>query len=110
MRAQLGDKLPEILNRIQEAALNGDMAAARLIVDRVLPARKAEEMPVSLDIPKHGTLSEKAEAIIQAVADGAVAPSQGSQLITALGAMARIIEVEQLEQRISALERGDHER
>lgn len=104
IRGRLGVNLERILEQVEQAALSGDMAAARLIIDRVLPARKAEEMPVLLDMPEFLTLAQKAERVVQAVADGLIAPGQASQLLTGLGAVARIVEVTELEQRLVALE------
>lgn len=104
IRGRLSTNLERILEQVEQAALGGDMAAARLIIDRVLPARKPEEVPVVLDMPEGLTLAQKAERVIQAVADGLIAPGQACQLLTGLGAVARIVEVTELEQRIATLE------
>lgn len=110
IRGRLSTNLERILEQVEQAALGGDMAAARLIIDRVLPARKAEEVPVVLDMPEGLTLAQKAERVIQAVADGMIAPGQASQLLTGLGAVARIVEVTELEQRIATLEERANEK
>lgn len=106
LRERLQDSLEPILAQVEQAALAGDMQAIRLLLDKVLPPRKAEESPVCLDLPNDASLTAKADAMIQAVASGQIAPSQANQLITALGSMARIIEVRELEARILALEEG----
>lgn len=67
-------------------------------------------MPVVLDMPEGLTLAQKAERVIQAVADGMIAPGQASQLLTGLGAVARIVEVTELEQRIATLEERANEK
>ena len=42
--------------------------------------------------------------MLAAVAAGVLAPSQGSQLITAIGSLARVSEIDELAQRITKLE------
>ena len=50
------------------------------------------------------TLTDKGKAVLGAISTGELAPGQGSQLITAIGALARVIELDDLERRISELE------
>jgi hypothetical protein len=50
------------------------------------------------------TLTDQGRAVLSAVSAGALAPSQGSQLIAAIGALARVAEIDELERRLSALE------
>lgn len=51
-----------------------------------------------------GTLTEQGRAVLTAVAAGALAPGQGCQLIAAIGALARVAEIDELSTRITALE------
>lgn len=50
------------------------------------------------------TLSAKAAAVLDAVAAGELAPGQAAQLVSALGTMAKIIETDDLAQRVAKLE------
>lgn len=104
LRASLAECLPDVLENLTRAAVAGDMQATRILLDRVLPPLRAEESPVSVDLPVAGSLAEKAEAVLTAAASGEVGTSQAAQMISALGTTARIIEAEELEQRITALE------
>lgn len=104
LRASLAECLPDVLDNLAKAAVAGDMQATRILLDRVLPPLRAEESPVSVDLPAAGSLAEKAEAVLTAAALGEVGPGQAAQMISALGTTARIIEAEELEQRIAALE------
>lgn len=45
---------------------------------------------------------------MQAVASGQVAPGVGSQLIAALGQVARVAEIDELERRMAAVEARQH--
>jgi hypothetical protein len=45
-------------------------------------------------------------AIVQAVAAGEIAPGQGAALLTGLGALARIKEIDELTARMESIERA----
>jgi len=104
MRDTLAADVPEILAGLVMAAKAGDMQAARLVLERVLPPVKAIEQGVALALPKGGTLTAKASAVLTAAAAGTLAPGQAVQLIAALGTLAKITEVDELAARITALE------
>lgn len=104
LRAALADHLPDIIDQLVESAKSGDIQAARLILERILPPVKAIEQPVVLHMPEGGTLTAKAEAVLSAAALGDLAPTQAAQLITALGTLAKITEIDDLAARITQLE------
>lgn len=104
LRASIAEHLPEIITRLVTQARAGDAQAARLLLERVLPPMKATEQPVELTLPPDAGLTAQGVAIVQAVADGKLAPGQGAQLLTGLGSLARIREIDELEKRISLLE------
>ncbi|MBK9238524.1 MAG: hypothetical protein IPO19_22185 [Rhodoferax sp.] len=90
------------------AAQGGDVQAARLILERVLPPVKAVEQAVTLQLPEDGTLTAKAAAVLSAAAVGLLAPGQAAQLIAALGTLAKLSEVDELAARIKTLEEKSH--
>jgi hypothetical protein len=104
MRQSLSGDVPEILAGLVAAAKGGDVQAARLILERVLPPLKGVELPVTLSLPDGGTLTAKANAMLVAAANGDLAPGQAAQLISALGSMAKIAEIDDLSARITKLE------
>ena len=104
LRAALTGDVPDILAGLVLAAKGGDVQAARLILERILPPVKAIEQPVELQLPDGGTLTAKAAAVLSAAAAGDLAPGQAAQLIAALGTLAKIYEVDELAARITALE------
>lgn len=104
LRAKLASDIPEILTGLVLAAKGGDVQAARLILERVLPPVRAVEQAVALRLPKGGTLTSKAEAVLSSAAAGDLAPGQAAQLIAALGSLAKITEIDELTNRITALE------
>ena len=103
LRAQLEPDAPEILQTMVAAAKGGDVQAARLILERILPPVKPIEQCIELAMVGD-TLTDKGKAVLGAISTGELAPGQGSQLIAAIGALARVIELDDLERRISELE------
>ncbi|MBS0236393.1 MAG: hypothetical protein JSS50_03525 [Proteobacteria bacterium] len=88
-----------------ELALDGDMQAIKLILERILP--RCSERPVSLQLPcvkdTSGILLAE-EAVMSAVTSGALTITEGQGLMAMLDSMRKSIETNQFEQRIIALE------
>ena len=105
-REALASKLPEVLQAVVQAACAGDMQAARLVLDRCLPALKPLEATIEgLALPT-GTLAQQARDILASVSRGEVAPGQAAQLVASIGAVAKIAEFDELTARIEALEKA----
>ena len=64
IRASLAGDVPEILAGLVTAAKGGDVQAARLILERILPPVKAIEQAVELQLPNDETLTAKANAVL----------------------------------------------
>ncbi len=103
IREKIAGEMPEIIQVLADQAKGGDVAAARLLMERVYPALKPVEVPVALDLPG-ASLSDDGRAVLAAVASGSVPPSQGAALVAAIGALARVVEVDELMARVAALE------
>lgn len=106
LRASIAGYVPEIIGQLVEAAKGGDVQAARLLLERVLPPMKSTELAVPLALPD-GSLTEQGRAVLAAVSVGDLAPGQGAQLLAAIGGLARVIEIDELTDRIEKLE-GHH--
>lgn len=103
--AMMADDLEEITRKVVDAAKDGDMQAAKFVIERSIPP--ARERPISLDLPEIDTLDgiSKAQALIlQAVAGGELLPSEGDALAGIVEQRRKAIETQELEQRIAALE------
>ncbi len=105
LRAVIAKRVPAIINRLVEQALGGDVQAAKILLERTLPALKAAEQAEPVNM--HGeTLSAQGAAVLAAVANGELGPSQGAALLAGLGALARVREIDELDARLTALEKG----
>lgn len=103
LRAGIAKDVPAIVAKLKEQAKAGDTTAARLLLERVLPPLKALEQPVPLALPD-GSLSDQGRAVLVAAGAGQLAPMQAAQLLAGLGALAKLIETDELAARVAALE------
>ncbi|CAI8176936.1 MAG: Uncharacterised protein [Marinobacterium sp. xm-d-530] len=95
LREALKEDLPELLVTLKERALAGDMAAMRLLLDRVMPSKKQEANTVDIpELEEAESFQDKADAILSAVALGKLAPEHGVALINAIGSMVKPINVD----------------
>ncbi|MBK9346722.1 MAG: hypothetical protein IPN06_09960 [Burkholderiales bacterium] len=104
LRASIAERVPELLAAMIDKALEGDVGAARLLLERAIAPLKATEHAVELSLPDGGTLTAQGRAVLSAVAGGGLAPSQGAALLGAIGTLARVTEIDELAARVAALE------
>jgi hypothetical protein len=106
----LAGQVEALTQKAVQAALQGDMAAMRLCLERVAPVRKGAtiriELPYVIDI---NTLNNALNSVIQGVAIGELTTDEGAAVAGLLEAKRRVIETQELEARIKALEGKQHE-
>lgn len=104
LRKALADRGADVAGVVLAAAIGGDLTACRMVLERLVPPLRATAAPVALALPAGAGLTDTGKAILTAAAGGDLPPDIASQLITALGALAKISEIDALEKRISLLE------
>ena len=107
LRNAIVESMPQIIENLVNLAKNGDVAAAKVLLDRVCPTLKPQAMPINL--PVNGSLAEQGGEIIKATMTGQIPPDIGSQLITALTHQAKIVEIDDVIKRLEVLERHKNE-
>ena len=75
------------------------------LLKRVSPPYKQTYQPVSFDFPSDGTPSDKANAVLNAIADGDISPDVGHLLIDAISKSLGIEEITDFAKRLEALEK-----
>jgi hypothetical protein len=95
--------MPEIILTLVGLAKGGDVAAAKILLDRCCPALKPQAMTINL--PVNGTLAEQGNEIIRATMSGQIPPDIGSQLITALANQGKLVELQELTERLHHIEK-----
>ena len=103
LRKSIVNDMPEIILKLVDQAKNGDTAAAKILLDRCCHTLKPQAM--NINIPVNGTLAEQGGEIISATLSGQIPPDIGSQLITALSNQGKLIELQELTERLSRLEK-----
>lgn len=105
VRKMLEPHREALIKKAVELAMNGDATALRLCLDKLAPAPKATAELIRVPALRDAeTLTGKASAILDAVGAGMVPPDVGVSLLSALSSVARVIETDELERRIAALE------
>ncbi|MGH8502873.1 MAG: DUF5681 domain-containing protein [Gammaproteobacteria bacterium] len=102
LREALKDDLDEIIEKVKAAAREGSPIHQRMILERALPALKPVDEPVKLRLS--GSLTERAQAVVKAVGAGRLTPDQAGRLMGLLADEARVIETDEIIERIAALE------
>jgi hypothetical protein len=103
LRAAIRERLPDIIDRLTEQAAGGDVGAARLLLERVISPIKAAEETAPMNLPD-APLTDQGRAVLAAVGAGELAPAHAAQLLSGLVALAKLIETDELERRITELE------
>lgn len=103
IRASIAQRMPELLQTLMGRALEGDVAAARLLLERAVAPLRAVDPAQVIHLPG-GTLTERGQAVLGAVSAGELSPGQGAALIGAIGSLARVAEMDELAARVAALE------
>jgi hypothetical protein len=106
LRDQLQDAAPDIVKAVVAAAKGGDVQAARIVLDKLIPSIKASSAPISIPLPAGSGFLERAETVFSAMAKGEVSPDDATAFLGALATVMKTQEVDDLEARITALERS----
>lgn len=103
LRAAIREHVPAIITAMVEQAKAGDVQAARLLLERAIPAVKPIAEPVRVDMVGD-TLTDKAASILDTVSRGELSPADAKLLLDGLAGVAKITEIDELARRVSALE------
>jgi hypothetical protein len=96
-----------IIGKAAELAKDGDVAAIRICMDRLAPARRSNT--VAFDLPPLGTATDTvaaAAAIVAAVAAGELTPPEAADLAKVIDIYLRALATAGFEQRLARLESG----
>ena len=103
--ATMEGELDAIMKSVIEAAKAGDMVAARLVVDKLIPA--AKDRPVSINLPQItdvATCNQAQAQITASVASGDLLLSEGEALAGLVEHQRRALETHDLAKRLESIE------
>jgi hypothetical protein len=104
--ALLDGEAEALTRKVVELAKDGNLAALRLCLERLLPPRK--DRPIIFTLPQlEGAedLPQALKAILEAVARGEITPGEGQSLTMMLEAYRKGLETADLEARLTELEK-----
>jgi len=104
LRLRFEKELPTVMKRVITAALDGDMQAAKLVIDRCIPTLRPEAASVTIPGVMGASLSDRVGAVLDAVAEGRLPPDVGASILSALANVSRTIEVADISRRLDLLE------
>ncbi len=110
-QALLDGESEALTRKAVSMALEGDVTALRLCLERITPPRR--DTPVTFDLPVMRSLRDAASAaaaIIAAVAAGDLTPTEGTHVMALIDSFRRTLEVTEIEERIANLERARNEK
>jgi hypothetical protein len=99
------DDAKEIVQAVIVAAKAGDMVAAKIVLDRISPARKGR--PIHFELPEARTADDVAAAlaaVVSAMADGELTPDEAALVASVLEMRRKSIETIEHENRLRILE------
>lgn len=105
VRRLLQDSAQEIVANVISAAQNGDMQAARIILDKIIPAKK--DAPVTINLPPIKSSADAAEAmaaVLAGVSEGSLTLSEADGIAKLIGNYINILELTDLEARLKSVE------
>lgn len=105
LREKIRKAAPVIIDSLVSAAQAGDTAAGKALLAFTLSPYKAVDRPVNVPMPDDmRDLSGATSAILRALATGTLTPDQAASVAGTLGALARVREFAELEDRLTHLE------
>jgi len=110
-REAIRKALPGIVAELISSAQSGDTTAAKLLLERVMPAYKPQDRPAPLALA-NGTpdLAGAAQAALVGLSSGTLTPDQAGAVAGVLSALVRVKESVELENRVAALENRTHDK
>jgi hypothetical protein len=101
----------QLFEKVRELAQAGDVACLRMMLDRIWPPRKAQ--PVNVTLPPINSSQDALAAIAAicaALREGGLTPDEITALSSVVGRSIQVIELQDLERRVAALEEARDKR
>jgi len=101
----------QIFQKVSELAKAGDVSCLRMLLDRIWPPRKAQ--PINVTMPPINSSQDvlaAIAAIFKALGESRLTPDEIMALSSVVGRSIQVIEHQDLERRIAALEEAREKR
>ncbi len=105
LREKLLPHADQLIEMVTTYAKSGDMAAMKIVMDRIIPPLKEE--PIHVTIPKIESAADCTQAqaaVVNAVAAGELLPSEGQTMSNLIEAQRRAFETTELAQQMQQIQ------
>jgi hypothetical protein len=102
--ALLDGQAEALTRKAIERALEGDILALRICLDRILPARRDRSVHFKVSVTNDGDLVAACDEIMRALASGQLTPNEAATIAGVIESRCRVLEHVELIGRIEALE------
>lgn len=110
LRKAIEEHLPDIIDKLADAAKQGNVQAAQVLLSRSLPPLRPDTRPTPIPGIAKGSLSKQGEAIIKSMGAGALTPEQAQSMLAGLASLSKIREIDELDSRLRKLEELSNEK
>ena len=104
LRKSIAGNADELVSLLFDHARQGDVTAAKALLDRVVPSLKPVHPPQALPVPEACTVDQIAVAAVQAAALGQFPPDQAQALLSAARTAGELQLLGEIAQRLDRLE------
>jgi hypothetical protein len=103
-QALIDGQAEALVKKAVQLALEGDLTCLRICLERLVPQKK--DAPIEIDLPDISTVANipKLFAVLTAKLREGITPSEARTVMDLAQGVLKVLEVAELEQRISALE------
>ena len=105
LRQLIGEPVKKKLaDKLEELALAGDMAAMRILADRLWPVERAQAPMVRIEgLDEAKTLTEKSFVLLNAMGSGRISPDAVAHLVSVLADVGKVVENDELRRDVEQL-------
>ncbi|WP_432744391.1 DUF5681 domain-containing protein [Methylobacter sp. G7] len=106
LRELIAADIPAIIAKLTELALAGDVSAAKVLIERTIPALRPQAATFTLDTIPSDSTATIGRLIIDSALRADIPADAANMLLSGLASQVRIEEYTELTERIAALEAG----
>lgn len=102
LRDAVGPRFDELVGVLVDAGAGGDMQDMSLLMSRMIPAVRPVQEPVPFNLAGK-TMTDKAHAILDAVAAGELSATDGKALLDGVGGVVKVMVAEQTARQLELI-------
>lgn len=106
LRELIADDIPAIIAKLTQLALEGDVSAAKVLIERTIPALKPQAEHIVIETIPSDNAATIGRLIIESALRADIPADAANMLLSGLASQVKIEEYTLLESRIAALEGG----